>query len=127
MDVRFHCASKVRKQAKKSKHRVFTECETVTNVLRLHPEYGVEVKGYAPLRKMRVAVPSLKLGKSGGYRMIYCVQQIDEIQYAVFVALYFKGDQAAISATNSMWKRGKPLKRFSPMCWISIGNEHGFR
>ena len=97
MDVRFHCAAKVRKQAKKSKHRVFTECETVMNVLRLHPEYGVAVKGYAPLRKMRVAVPSLKLGKSGGYRVIYCLQQIDEILYVVFVALYFKGDQADLS------------------------------
>ena len=97
MDVRFHCAAKAHKQAKKSKHRVFAECETVMNVLRLNPEYGVEVKGYAPLRKMRVAVPSLKLGKSGGYRVIYCVEQIDEIQYVVFVALYFKGDQADLS------------------------------
>lgn len=97
MDVRFHCAAKVRKQGKKSKHRVFTCCETVMQVLRLNPEYGVEVKGCAPLRKMRVAVPALNIGKSGGYRMIYGVELIDEIKYVVFLHLYFKGEQADLS------------------------------
>lgn len=46
---------------------------------------------------MRVAVPALKIGKSGGYRVIYGVQLIDEIQYVVFLQLYFKGDQADLS------------------------------
>ncbi len=100
MDVRFHCAAKVRKQGKKSKHRVLDCCGTVQQVLRLNPEYGVEVSGFAPLRKMRVAVPALKLGKSGGYRTIYRVQLIDEIKYVVFLQLYFKGDVEDLSAAE---------------------------
>jgi hypothetical protein len=46
---------------------------------------------------MRVQVPAARLGKSGGYRCIYRKAHIDEIEYVVFLEIYFKGDQADLS------------------------------
>lgn len=41
---------------------------------------------------MRVQVPEARIGKSGGYRCIYRKARIDEIDYVVFLEIYFKGD-----------------------------------
>lgn len=42
---------------------------------------------------MRINVPSARLGKSGGYRCIYRKAKIDEMEYLVFLEVYFKGDK----------------------------------
>jgi hypothetical protein len=47
---------------------------------------------------MRVQVPAARLGKRGGYRCIYRMARIDEIDYVVFLAVYFKGDVDDLAA-----------------------------
>ena len=93
MDVRFHCTHRVRRSGKKSRHEVFGACADVCKVLRLHPDYGVPIPGSPQLRKMRLMVPGLAAGKSGGYRLIYRKQEQDETLYIVFLETYFKGDR----------------------------------
>jgi len=46
---------------------------------------------------MRVAVPSLRIGKRGGYRLVYRVEHIDELVYVVLLNVYFKGDKPDLS------------------------------
>ena len=93
MDVRFHCSHRVRRSGRKSRHHLFDACPDVCKVLSLHPEYGVPVSGHGQLRKMRVRVPSLNVGKSGGYRLIYRQSRIDECIHVVFLEAYLKGDK----------------------------------
>jgi len=92
MDVRFHCSKRVRHSGKKSKHRVLDTCKTVMQVLRLNPHFGVSIPRFHLLRKMRLRVPGLNVGKSGGYRLIYRAMEMDEAVYVVFMETYFKGD-----------------------------------
>ncbi len=97
MDVRFHCAKRVRSSGKKSKHRVLEGCPSVLQVLRLNAHYGVSIPRFHDLRKMRLRAPGLNAGKSGGYRLIYSSKEMDEAIYLVFLETYFKGDQADLS------------------------------
>lgn len=46
---------------------------------------------------MRVAAPGLNVGKSGGYRVIYRAQEMDEVIRIVFLDTYFKGDTEDLS------------------------------
>jgi mRNA-degrading endonuclease RelE of RelBE toxin-antitoxin system len=98
MDVRFHCSHRVRRSAKKSRHHVSGACDDVCQVLRLNPDYGVSIPGHSHLRKMRLMVPGLACGKSGGYRLIYRKQMQDELLLVVFLETYFKGDREDLSA-----------------------------
>ena len=98
MDLRFHCSHRISRSAKKSKHHVSGACGDVCKVLRLHPDYGGAIPGYSSLRKMRLMVPGLACGKSGGYRLIYRKQQQDEVLLVVFLETYFKGDKEDLSA-----------------------------
>ena len=82
-----------RRDARRSKHRVLDCCETVCRVLALNPEFGVLVPGSGGLRKMRVRVPGLNIGKSGGHRLIYRGTVIDQAWHVVLLAVYFKGDK----------------------------------
>lgn len=90
---RVHCSHGMQRASKKSRHHVQEACAKVCSVLAMHPEYGVIVKGHAPLRKMRVKAPGLTTGKSGGYRLIYATSVIDECRHFALVALYYKGDR----------------------------------
>jgi mRNA-degrading endonuclease RelE of RelBE toxin-antitoxin system len=92
MDVRFHCSKRVRHSGKKSKHQVMETCETLQQVLKLNPQYGVSIPRFNDLRKMRLRVPGLNVGKSGGYRLIYQAKEMDEALHVVFLETYFKGD-----------------------------------
>ena len=93
MDVRFHCSYRVRRSGKKSRHDVFGACADICKVLKLHPDYGAPSPGSPQLRKMRIMVPGLASGKSGGYRLIYRKQVQDETLCIVFLETYFKGDR----------------------------------
>jgi hypothetical protein len=97
MDVRFHCAARVRRSGKKSKHRVLESCPTVLQVLRLNPWYGVAIPRFHLLRKMRLLVAGLNVGKSGGYRLIYRAMEMDEAVWVVFLETYFKGECVDLS------------------------------
>lgn len=97
-DVRFHCSKRASRSAKKSRHGVDGECSTVKTVLAINTEYGVPIPGYGGLRKMRIGIPAARLGKSSGYRCIYRKARIDEIDYLVFLEVYFKGDKADLTA-----------------------------
>lgn len=92
MDVRFHCSKRVRHSGKKSKHGVMETCETLRQVLQLNPLYGLSIPKFNDLRKMRLRVPGLNVGKSGGYRLIYQVKEMDEALHVIFLETYFKGD-----------------------------------
>lgn len=100
MDVRVGCAPTVLKAAKKSKHHVLEQCATIARVLALNPQFGVVVPGHASLRKMRLQLPSLKIGKRGGYRRVYASRRVDEFIYVLIVALYFKGDMEDLAHTE---------------------------
>lgn len=100
MDCDFHCSKRISKVARKSKHRLFECCDTLKIVLANNPEYGVIVKDTDGLRKMRVRVPALNVGKSGGYRLIYKAQLIDEVWKVVLLATYFKGDCEDLSDSD---------------------------
>lgn len=100
MDVRFHCEKRVRRSGKKSKHGVLETCPTVIQVLRLNPQYGLSIPRYESLRKMRLQVPGLNAGKSGGYRLIYSVREMDEALHVVFLETWFKGEKEDLSAAE---------------------------
>jgi len=97
VDARFHCSHSARRSAKKAKHHLLACCETVCRVLALNPDYGVVIPGQGGLRKMRLMVPGLNAGKSGGYRLIYRATIIDEVWHLVLLKAYFKGDTADLS------------------------------
>jgi hypothetical protein len=93
MTARYHCDRGGRKRAKKAKHGVLNTCTEVMQVLSLNPAYGQLVPGTKGLRKMRLRVPGLNVGKSGGYRLIYCTDIVDEVPHIVLLETYFKGDK----------------------------------
>lgn len=100
MDCEFYCSKRARKNTKKSKHRL-SECyESLMIILANNPEYGVSVQGTDGLRKMRVKVPALNVGKSGGYRLIYKACVIDEVWKIALFAAFFKGDCDDLSAND---------------------------
>ena len=92
MDFQFHCSKRAAKWVKKSKHRLAECCADMMKVLNSNPEYGALIRDTEGLRKMRVHVPSLKTGKSGGYRLIYKPLMIDEVWKIALLTAYFKGD-----------------------------------
>jgi hypothetical protein len=77
---------------RQSHHGVERCCKAVQIVLAGNVDYGVPIPGHSGLRKMRVHVPAARLGKRGGYRCIYRKARIDEIDYVVFLDVFFKGD-----------------------------------
>lgn len=97
MNARFHCSRSARRSIKKAKHQLLACCENLKSVLALNPMYGVEIPGRNGLRKMRLAVPGLNCGKSGGYRLIYRAVMIDEVWHIVFLRAFFKGDREDLS------------------------------
>lgn len=46
---------------------------------------------------MRVAAPGLHVGKSGGYRLIYTAEEMDDMIRIVLLETYFKGDREDLS------------------------------
>jgi hypothetical protein len=78
-------------------HPVLAECAKLKAVLRANPAYGVVVPGNSSLRKMRVRVPGLNKGKSGGYRAIYSKHDTDEGVRIVFHAVFYKDDVQDLS------------------------------
>ena len=94
MDVRFHCSKRIRHSSKKARHEVFAACKTVCAVLRLNPHYGDSIPRFHDLRKMRIRIPGYNVGKSGGYRLIYRAQEMDQAIHVVFLVTYSKSDHA---------------------------------
>lgn len=98
MDARFHCSKRVRHTGRKSRHGVLETCAAVVQVLRMNPHYGLPLPRFQNLRKMRLQVPGLNAGKSGGYRLIYSIKEMDEALHIVFLEAYFKGDKEELSS-----------------------------
>ena len=92
MDFQFHWSKRAAKSIKRSKHRLSECCADVMKVLITNPEYGAMIRDTGGLRKMRVHVPALHVGKSGGYRLIYKAIMVDEVWKIALLAAYFKGD-----------------------------------
>lgn len=100
MDTKFHLAHRFSRSVKKSKHQVSSQVDTIIKVLALYPERGPPIPGHSKLRKMRINIPKLNLGKSGGYRLIYRQAIVDEIRYISLLEIYFKGDSEDLSRTE---------------------------
>ena len=98
MDVKFHFSRRFNRSIKRSKHSVENCLEDLKTALAVNPEFGQPIPRFAKLRKMRIRVPSLNVGKSGGYRLIYRRAIIDEVQYINFLEMYFKGDKEDLTA-----------------------------
>jgi len=103
MDVRFYCTHGFRLTARKSAHDVNRYCDDIKKVLALNPHYGVSIPRYPALRKMRANVPHCNIGKSGGYRLIYRVEFINQAIHIVLLAIYFKGRKTDL--TNAEYDR----------------------
>lgn len=112
MNAYFHCSNRARKSIKSAKHRIEECCDTLKTVLNVNPNYGVLVKG-TKLRKMRLNVPSLNVGKRGGYRLIYKAEIIDECWRIVFLTSYFKGDKSDLTVSEYATITDEVLKIYS--------------
>lgn len=97
MDTSFHCTLKLKKVIARNKHRLPAPCDDVCKVLKNNPNYGVVCDRHSKLRKMRVHVPGLNIGKRGGYRLIYRLRPMDEIMHVVLLTAYFKADMEDLS------------------------------
>lgn len=91
--VQFHFSKRIRSSIKKSKHHVHKSFDAVKKVLRLNPDYGTPIPKFSHLRKMRIHLPHMNMGKSGGYRLIYRKVVLEEVIRILFLETYFKGDQ----------------------------------
>ena len=100
MDVRFYCTQGFRRTAGNSIHDINRYCDDIKKVLALNPHYGVAIPGHHDLRKMRAAVPHYKMGKSGGYRIIYRAEFINQAMHIVMLAIYFKGRKTDLTNTE---------------------------
>ena len=81
---------------KKKFRSVKKDVKTAVEVLLENPELGAEIQGGSGVRKLRVKNSDLKRGKSGGYRLIYCIDE--EKKYKLYLLLlYSKSDQENIS------------------------------
>ena len=92
-EVKFHISERCKKSIKKSKHGAGDGIETVKKVIRLNPDFGTPIPKRNSLRKMRLRVPGLNVGKAGGYRLIYRKVVMEEVVYVLFLDTYFKGDK----------------------------------
>lgn len=97
MDTRFYCALRLRKEMAKCRHDLEGRCDTVRKVLKLNPDFGKVIPRYHGLRKMRVNVPELAIGKRGGYRLIYRNRTMDQTMHVVLLTVYFKGDDSDLN------------------------------
>lgn len=84
------------KRLEKRFRSVKKDVKIAIEVLLENPELGAEIQGGSGVRKLRVKNSDLKRGKSGGYRLIYCID--DEKQNKMcLLLLYAKSDQEDIS------------------------------
>ena len=97
MDIRFHCAQKLRRVMVRCRHDLETTCDPIRKVLKNNPDYGPPVDRFSKLRKMRVHVPALNVGKSGGYRLIYRLRRMDQTMHVALLTVYYKGDVADLN------------------------------
>jgi mRNA-degrading endonuclease RelE of RelBE toxin-antitoxin system len=100
LDTKFHLSARFKRSIKKSKHHIGTQIDTLLKILTLTPERGLSIPGHSKLRKMRVNIPKLSLGKSGGYRLIYRQAKVDEIRYISMLEVYYKGDCEDLSKSE---------------------------
>lgn len=98
LDVKLHCSNRIRRSIKKASHDLANKpCMAAQIILARSPDYGVRVERFSALRKMRVGVPEARLGKRGGYRLIYRFEHLDEMIYIVLLDLYYKRDKEDLS------------------------------
>lgn len=119
----FHCSRQTARAANKSAHRAHEECGNLMKVLCLDSSRGLVVPRYNALRKVRLHVPSLNCGKSGGYRVIYSVSTKEGETYIVFLACYWKGDKEDLSGDeySQLVARASELFDDDSIEWQSVG------
>jgi len=98
LEVQFHFTERIIKRFRKSNHRLSKkDFDAVKEVLKINPERGPPIPGFGHLRKMRVSLPRLNIGKSGGYRLVYRKVISEELVYIIFLTTYFKSEVENLS------------------------------
>jgi mRNA-degrading endonuclease RelE of RelBE toxin-antitoxin system len=86
------------KQLKKQYRQITLDMEAALEAIEQNPEIGVIIPRDYSVRKLRVASRDMQRGKSGGFRLLYKLENTmseDTIAYLLFV--YAKTDQTDVS------------------------------
>jgi mRNA-degrading endonuclease RelE of RelBE toxin-antitoxin system len=86
---------KIIKELKKKYPHVGEDLKTALRVLVNNPELGKTLRGFGDVKKLRVQNSDVERGKSGGYRLIYLVD--DSGQRIIPLLLYSKSQKRDIS------------------------------
>ena len=84
------------KKLKKRFPSVKQDVELAIEVLLEHPTLGTVIPGGAGGRKFRVKNSDLERGKSGGYRLLYYIEE-QKVHRLYLLLLYAKSDRETIS------------------------------
>jgi mRNA-degrading endonuclease RelE of RelBE toxin-antitoxin system len=101
-----HLAGSFKRDVKKLKRRyrhVKDDLDTAIKLLKKDPRIAVVIPGSSGMRKLRIPNRDQQRGKSGGYRLIYYVQD-QPIPTIYLLCLYSKSHQQDL-ATSEMKQR----------------------
>ncbi|MBE7469871.1 MAG: type II toxin-antitoxin system RelE/ParE family toxin [Anaerolineae bacterium] len=84
------------KRLEKRFRNVKNDVSNAIKVLVENPKLGVAIPGGNRVRKLRVQNSDLARGKSGGYRLLYCIEDQPEPTLYLLL-LYFKSDQEDVT------------------------------
>ena len=84
------------KKLKKRFPSVKQDVELAIEILLEHPTLGAVIPGGAGVRKFRVKNSDLGRGKSGGYRLLYYIEE-QKVRRLYLLLLYAKSDRETIS------------------------------
>ena len=66
------------KHLKKQYRRIASDLETALETIEQNPEAGTVIPRHYSVRKLRVASRDLQRGKSGGFRLLYKLENIPD-------------------------------------------------
>lgn len=87
------------KQLKKRYQSIGEDLKVAIRSLQTDPTIGNVIPNGEGARKLRVRNSSANKGKSGGFRLIYLVQEVPR-QRIVLLLVYSKSDQADVDLTE---------------------------
>jgi len=97
---RIHLAGSFKRDVKKLERRfrhIKNDVRTAISLLTKDPKVGVVIPGSSGMRKLRIPNRDQRRGKSGGYRLIYYVQE-HPLSTIYLLRLYSKSYQQDLTA-----------------------------
>jgi mRNA-degrading endonuclease RelE of RelBE toxin-antitoxin system len=86
------------KHLKKQYRQITLDMEAALESIEQNPEIGVVIPRDYSIRKLRVASRDMQRGKSGGFRLLYKLENTTGEEYIAYLLLvYAKVDQADVS------------------------------